>query len=81
VVDKKQPAFSESDKGELDAIISDREREKVIAAFLSERSERRKRKVEAVRGWASLFITIAAAVTLLSDKLIALWKWLLALAG
>lgn len=83
MADKQEPRpkFSESDRAELDEFLHERKFKEQLDAYHAKLADRRKRRVESVRGWASLVVTIAAAVTLVADKLVALWKWLLSLAG
>lgn len=78
---QKPPTFSESDRAELDAFIDERERQKIIDAFLANQAEHRKRRIESVRGWASLFTLIVGVFTLAFDKLAALWKYFIAWAA
>jgi hypothetical protein len=74
VADKKEqrPAFTESDKAELDELLTERRFQDLLRA-------RRKRIIEAIKGWAGWITAVAAAVTLITSNAAAAWKQLLRL--
>lgn len=78
MVEKQKPAFSESDKAELDELLSERRVKEIIDAHNAKLAEARKRRIESVRGWASLFTLVVGVFTLALDKLAALWKLFIA---
>lgn len=71
---QKPPTFSESDRAELDELLSERRFQDLLKA-------RRKRIIEAVKGWAGWLTAVAAAVTLITSNASAAWKQLMKLFG
>jgi hypothetical protein len=75
VVEKqKPPVFSESDRQELDEFLSERRFQELLKA-------RRKRIIDAVKGWAGWITAVAAAVTLITSNASAAWKQLMKIFG
>jgi hypothetical protein len=71
--EKSKPgAFSDSDRAELDELLSERRFQDLLKA-------RRKRIIDAIKGWAGWITAVAAAVTLISSNASAAWKQLMKL--
>lgn len=70
----KPKVWSQSDRAELDEFLEERRFQERLAEHNAKMAEVRKRRIDGLRGWASLFTFVVGVVTLVTDKLAALWK-------
>lgn len=64
---KEKQGFTESDKAELDELLEERRFDDLLKA-------RRKKRIDAVRGWASLVVLLIAVVTQVGGLVVSAWE-------
>lgn len=69
-------SFTHSDKAELDALLEDKRAAKYVAEYEAKQAEARKRRIESVRGWASLVVLLLALGTQIGGLAVSAWETL-----